>query len=322
MAPKTYAVVGGAGFIGSHLVEALLSNRADTERVLVLDNFSSGSLDRLSSVANDSRLVVEEVDVGPSKALPDLMTGVDHVFHLAANPDIAAAVETPTIDFWDGTYLMNSVLEACRIAKVPNVTFTSGSGVYGEATPGVALREDRGDMAPISTYGASKLACESLLSAYAHMYDMRAVAFRFANVVGPRQTHGVTYDFVRKLLRNNQELEVLGDGSQTKSYVHIDDVISAMLLLDRGERPVFDVYNVGTLDAISVREIAELVIEEMKMDNVELRFTGGTRGWPGDVPKITLDSSKMRSLGWSCEFDSRHAVVDSIRANITEANVT
>lgn len=311
-------VIGGAGFIGSHVVERLLNTGGDW-RVRVVDNLSSGSVERLRTVAGDPRLEVLECDVKDLDRLVDAMAGADYVLHFAANPDIAAAVTQPDIDFWEGTFLMSNVLEAMRRSGAFRLTYASGSGVYGDVGD-EPIREDRGSMYPISTYGASKLACEAMASAYCHMFEFSATAFRFANVVGPRQTHGVTYDFVRKLLRDPGRLEILGDGTQTKSYIHVEDVVDAMLLLlSQGDGNGFKVLNVGTEDEVSVREIANLTVDELGLSDVDFVFTGGPRGWRGDVPVVRFDSTRIRSLGWRNRYSSREAIRDSIRANIREA---
>ena len=313
-----YVVVGGAGFIGSHVVARLLEEGDDSTRVRVIDNLSSGSRERLSHIDGDTRLEFTQLDVKDLDELTDAVRGADHLFHFAANPDIAAAVTRPDIDFWDGTYLMNNVLEAMRRGGVPSLTYASGSGVYGEVGDR-KVPEDHAPMHPISTYGASKLAGEALAAAYCHMFGLAAVAFRFANVVGPRQTHGVTYDFVRKLLKDPTRLEILGDGTQTKSYIHVSDVVDAMLLMERPGPPGFRVFNVATEDEVSVTEIADLVVEALDVTDVEYEYTGGSRGWLGDVPLIRFDSSRIRELGWKSRFTSTEALQDAIRASIAEA---
>ena len=252
-----FLVVGGAGFIGSHVVTRLLQDSA-TGLVRVYDNLSSGSRERLSHVAGDDRFELVVADVKDLDALTVAAAGIDVAFHFAANPDIAAAVERPDIDFWEGTYLTQNVLEALRRAGVWRLVYASGSGVYGDLGQR-NVDEDFGPLLPISTYGASKLGCEALISSYCHMFELGASAYRFANVVGPRQTHGVTYDFVRRLLADPSHLRILGDGSQSKSYIHVDDIVSAMLLILERADPGFDVFNVGTDEYITVREIAELV---------------------------------------------------------------
>jgi UDP-glucose 4-epimerase len=313
-----YVVVGGAGFIGSHVTTRLLEEADDTTQVRVVDNLSSGSLDRLARVVDDARMEFMHLDVQHLEDLRAAVRGADHLFHFAANPDIAAAVTRPDIDFWDGTLLTNNVLEAMRREGVSRLTYASGSGVYGDAGDS-RVSEDQSAMHPISTYGASKLACEAMASAYCHMFDFSTAVFRFANVVGPGQTHGVTYDFVRKLLRDPTRLEILGDGMQTKSYVHVDDVVDAMLLVARLDRPGFQVFNVATGDEVSVRQIADLAVGALSATAATYIFSGGSRGWKGDVPVVRFDSSRIRKLGWRNRYTSTEAIRDSIRANILEA---
>jgi UDP-glucose 4-epimerase len=311
-----YCVTGGAGFIGGHLVQRLLT--APDASVKVIDNLSSGSEWRLADVRANDRLELVVGDLGDLDLLTTHLAAIDHAYHLAANPDIARAMEEPAIDFWQGTHLTNNLLEACRINGVPCITYMSGSGVYGDRgfEP---VREDSGGLYPISTYGASKLACEVMMSAYCHMFAMHAVAFRFANVVGPRQTHGVTFDFVRRLLADPKRLRILGDGSQSKSYIHVSDVVDAMILVAEQGWQGFEVYNVSTDDYTTVREIADMVVEALGLHGVEYAFTGGERGWKGDVPVVRFDSAKIRARGWSNRHSSSEALADSIAANIAEA---
>lgn len=313
--PTRSFIAGGAGFIGSHLVRELL-RRPDHE-VVVFDNFLSGSVAHLDGLLEDSRLRLVEADLRDLDTVVETMRGADHVYLLAANPDIAAAVNDPAIDFWHGTYLANNVIEAARINAVLRLTYASGSGVYGDRGR-QEVDERFGPLIPVSTYGASKIACEAMLAAYAHMFGIRAAVFRFANVVGPRQTHGVTYDFVRNLRKDPTVLHIFGDGSQSKSYVHVSDVVSAILtVVDLGWEG-FEVFNVGTGDYVTVSEIADLVVERMGLVNVRYEYTGGPRGWKGDVPIVRFRSDKLASLGWRCRHSSIEALGDSIDANIVE----
>ncbi len=307
-------VSGGAGFIGSHLVRHLL-NRAETQRVVIFDNFSSGQTSYLEGLFDNPKLVVSRGDLKQLPAVTAAMEGCDTVFHLAANPDIAKAVNQPDIDFWEGTYLAQNVLEAMRVNGVRRILYTSGSGVYGE-NASVAFPESYGPCLPISTYGASKLACEALISAYCHMFDMEGRAFRFANVVGPRQTHGVGYDFVRRLKADSSRLRILGDGSQSKSYIHVDDVLAAIFTAAEKSPARFDVFNAATDDYITVREIADLAVSvtELAPQTVTYEFTGGDRGWKGDVPIVRFDVSKLKALGWQSRRTSAQALRDSISA--------
>ena len=246
------------------------------------------------------------------------MAGHDLVFHFASNPDIARAATEPDIDFWEGTYLTQNVLEAMRRTGVRQILYASGSGVYGD-TGLLEVAENHAPMLPISTYGASKLGCEALLCAYCHMFGIVGRAFRFANVVGPRQTHGVAYDFIRRLKEDPCRLRILGDGQQSKSYVHVDDVLSAMLLVQSRGGEGFDAFNVATGDYLTVREIADLVVGRLGLVNVEYEFAGGDRGWKGDVPVVRFNTAKIRSLGWTNQRTSHQAMADAVEAMIADA---
>jgi len=307
-------VCGGAGFIGSHLTARLLRTEK-VERVTIYDNFSSGTKRHLQGVLADPRLQIVEGDAKDLKTLTASMTGVDTVFHLAANPDIAKAVTQPDIDFWEGTYLAQNVIEAMRVNGVKRLLYMSGSGIYGENAE-VAFPENYGPNRPISTYGASKLACEALICAYCHMFDMKARAFRFANVVGPRQTHGVGYDFVRRLKKDPSQLRILGDGSQSKSYIHVEDILEAVFLANEKSPERYDVFNVATGDYITVREIADLAgqVCGLKSGSVRYDYSGGDRGWKGDVPVVRFDCTKIKSLGWTCRRNSAEAMLHAMSA--------
>jgi UDP-glucose 4-epimerase len=308
-----YFVAGGAGFIGSHMVGRLLS-RPDT-RLVVYDNFSSG---RAWHLPEDPRVKVIREDLKDRDRLTEAIAGSDVVFHFASNPDIAKAATQPDIDFWEGTYLTQNLVEAMRVTGVRRLIYASGSGVYGD-TGETAVTETFSPLLPISTYGASKLGCEALICSYTHMFDMHGLGFRFANVVGPRQTHGVAYDFVRRLLRDPTELQILGDGLQSKSYIHVDDVLDALLLFhDRGWSG-FDVFNVATEDYVTVRQIADLVAERLGVSGTTYTYTGGKRGWKGDVPVVRFDTSKLRARGWTNTRTSVQALVDSIDSMIADA---
>jgi UDP-glucose 4-epimerase len=310
---SSYFIAGGAGFIGSHMARHLLER--PEARVTVYDNFSSG---RAWHLPADCRLTIIREDLKNLKPLTESIAGSDVVFHFASNPDIAKAATQPDIDFWEGTFLTQNLLEAMRIAGVPQLIYASGSGVYGD-TGETAVGETHSPLLPVSTYGASKLACEALICSYTHMFDLRGVAFRFANVVGPRQTHGVAYDFIGRLLKNPFRLEILGDGRQSKSYIHVDDVVSALLLLlDRGWNG-FDVFNVATLDYVTVRQIADLVVNRLGLSGVTYSYTGGSRGWKGDVPVVRFDTTKLRRLGWTNRRTSAEALAESVDSMIADA---
>jgi UDP-glucose 4-epimerase len=315
-------ISGGAGFIGSHLVARLLSDGAAAS-ITVFDNLTSGSRAHVERFMRDPRLNFIEGDIKNLELVARVMHGCDTVFHLAANPDIAKAVHQPDIDFWEGTYLTSNILEAMRVNRVPIMIYTSGSGVYGEA-PGVAFHEGYGPCFPISTYGASKLGCEGLISSYCHMFGMIGRAFRFANVVGPRQTHGVGYDFIRRLGADPTRLRILGDGTQRKSYIHVEDVLGAVfaVLETLGAKPrPFDVYNVATDDYMTVTEIAKLACESMDLrsETISFEYTGGDRGWKGDVPQVLFNVDKIKALGWKAGRTSREAMRASLQAMLDES---
>jgi UDP-glucose 4-epimerase len=299
MSATRYVVVGGAGFIGGHAVDRLLG-RAEVTKVTIYDNFSSGRAWHHAHHQGDDRLKIVRGDVKELDDLTAALQGHDAVIHLASNPDIARAATEPDIDFWEGTFLTNQVVEAMRRAEVPTLLYASGSGVYGD-TGTVDAREDHSPLEPVSTYGASKLSGEVLIAAYCHMFGLRGRAFRFGNVVGPRQTHGVGFDFVRRLLADPTQLQILGDGSQSKSYIHVQDVLDAVFTAETSGDAPFDVYNVATGDYITVTEIAHLAIKVLGLDPqiVHMSYTGGDRGWKGDVPVVRINTDRVRSLGWA-----------------------
>jgi UDP-glucose 4-epimerase len=301
-------VVGGAGFIGAHFVDTLLG-MDDIERVRVYDNFSSGRRWHLERHVNDDRFDVVPDDVRDLEALTTALVGFDTIIHLASNPDIAAAVSNPLIDFDQGTLLTQNVVEAMRRSSCDLVLYASGSGVYGDLGEREGT-EDYGPLVPESTYGASKLAGEALIASYCYMFGMRGRSFRFANVVGPRQTHGVGYDFVRQLLADPSRLNVLGDGHQSKSYIHVNDVIAAVLTAARAPVDPFSTFNVATTDYITVREIADLAIKTVVGDalSTSTHFAGGKRGWKGDVPIVRLNTDRIRTLGWNNSLNTREAL--------------
>ena len=306
-----FFLVGGAGFIGSHFVDRLLAD-PEVEAVTVYDNFSSGRRWHLETHDEDERLQVVEADVKDYGALTGAMRGHDVVVHLASNPDIARAATEPAIDFDEGTYLTHLVVEAARETGAPRILYASGSGVYGDLGE-VEADEDWGPAIPISTYGASKLAGEALIASYCFMFGLTARAFRFGNVVGPRQTHGVGFDFVRSLLADPSSLRILGDGTQSKSYIHVEDVVDAVLAAHAAEG-VYEVYNVATGDYITVREIADLAVECVGLEpgSTRYEFTGGARGWQGDVPVVRLNTDRIQALGWRCKRSSREALRESM----------
>jgi UDP-glucose 4-epimerase len=308
-----YLIVGGAGFIGSHFTERLLGDPG-TEAVTLYDNFSSGREWHYARWVGDPRLTVVRADVHEQNRLTDAMRGHDVVIHLASNPDIARAITEPAIDFDEGTALTHAVVEAMRRTGVGTILYASGSGVYGDLGE-LEASEDHGPLIPISTYAASKLAGEAMIAAYSFMFGLVGRAFRFGNVVGPRQTHGVGFDFVRRLAADPTRLRILGDGSQSKSYVHVSDIVAAVLTALRKETAPYQVYNVATLDYVTVLEIADMAVKVagLPAGSVAYEFAGGDRGWKGDVPVVRLNSDRIRSLGWANRLTAAEALRTSLQ---------
>ncbi len=305
MARPRVLITGGAGFIGSHVADALVS-QAD---VILVDHLRAGKRENVrSAVAAGARLVRRDLLRGDLKPL---FRKVDAVYHLAANPDVRMGREGPKPYLEQNVLATYRVLEACRVNRVARIVFASTSTVYGEAKV-VPTSEYYGPLEPISLYGATKLACESLLDAYAHTFGVWAVIFRMANVCGGRSGHGVVPDLVRKLLKDPKQLEIIGsDPGTSKSYTYVEDVIAGFRAgLAAAQGPV-SVYNLGSVDAISVRQIADAICDELRLDGVEYRWTGGSgsgRGWVGDVRVMGLAIDRLRAAGWSPRYTSEQAV--------------
>ena len=305
-------VTGGAGFIGSHLVDALVSRGAE---VTILDNLSSGKIDNISHHQGNPNVKFIKGDLLNPQDIELAVNDCEIVFHLAANPDVRAGSSDPQSHFNQNVVATYNLLEVLRRkSEVRVLAFTSSSTVYGEApTP---TPEDYGELKPISVYGATKLACEALISAYAHSYGFRAIIYRLANIIGSRSTHGVIFDFIKKLSENPSELEILGDGTQKKSYLHVSDCIDAMLLAIEKTSSQVDIFNIGSEDQIDVMTIARFVVEEMGLKNVKFKLTGGIdggRGWVGDVKHMLLDISKIKRLGWKPRYNSAEAIRRAVK---------
>ena len=300
-------VTGGAGFIGSHLVNYLIKEY----KITVYDNMSFGKKEFISHHFKNKNFKFIKADLLNFKKLNKCIKSHDIIFHLAANSDISNNAITDT-DLKNGTIATYNVLEAMRLNKIKQIIFASTSAVYGEAkikpTP-----EDYGPLFPISFYGASKLASEGLMSSFCHNFSMKAWIFRFANVVGKNATHGVIFDFIKKLNKNNKKLLVLGDGQQSKPYLHVKDCIEGMLYGWKNSDEEINYFNLGCEDATRVKDIAKMVVDEMKLKNVKFEYTGKERGWPGDVPQVSLDASKINKIGWKAKLNSDQAVRKAIR---------
>ena len=311
-------VTGGAGFIGSQLVGTLM-NRGN--EVVVLDNLSSGTLENTATWLDNSRFKFVKGDLLKPEDIKNAIDGCEVVFHLAANPDVRIGVVNTRVDYEQNITATYNLLESMRRGRdCRSIAFTSSSTVYGEAKI-IPTPEDYGPLKPISLYGASKLACESLISGYAHMFGFNSVICRLANIVGSRSSHGVVYDFIRKLKENPKKLEVLGDGTQSKSYLFIDDCIEAHFIAVENARDRVEIYNVGSEDKVNVLTIAKIVAEEMGLSKVEIHKTGGVdggKGWKGDVKEMFLDISKLKRLGWKPKSNSAEAVRLTVKGMLSE----
>ncbi len=297
-------VTGGAGFIGSHLVDRL---RAEGNEVTVYDNLVSGKMANIEHHIGARGFRFIEADLLDLETLKQSMRGHGIVWHLGANTDIPSGNGITDLDLKNCTVATYNVLEATRDIGVDKILFTSSGTVYGDAES-LPLVETFGPLLPISLYGAGKLACEGLVSAYSHLFGIKAWVFRFANVVGARMGHGVIFDFIQKLRNNAAELEILGDGNQEKPFFLVEDCVDGMLCALNNSRNQCDIHNLGVSSFSRVTRIAEIVAEEMGLSNVKLKYTGGKRGWPGDVPVVHFDVSKMQRLGWQARFTSDEAV--------------
>lgn len=308
-------VTGGVGFIGSHLVDSLL---IQGYQVKVIDNLTSGNIENLEQRIEKGEIVFANTDLRDRQKVFKEIRDTDVVFHLAADPDVRTSISNPLSHYENNVLSTLNVLESLRVNKIQQLVFTSSSTVYGDAKL-LPTPEDGSSLMPISIYGASKLACEALISGYAHTHNVRTLVLRPANIIGSRATHGVIFDFINKLITSPQELEILGDGSQRKSYLYISDFIDALMkaysYFKKNGSPL-ETYNVGNNNSTSVLDIANMVVEEMELKDVSFNLTGGIdggRGWKGDVKNMQLCIKKLKCIGWMPHFNSEEAVRLTIR---------
>lgn len=309
-------VAGGAGFIGSHLCDALLSKN---NTVIVADKLIMGSKN-IEHFSQNTNFKFYEMELANQDNVDKLFKDnkIDIVYHMAANSDISKSANDTSIDFNDTLLTTRVLLESMRKNNVKNIFFASTSAVYGEM-PDIVLNEETGGLKPVSYYGGAKLASEALISSYVSMCDMNAVIFRFPNVIGPRLTHGVVYDFVKKLRNNSKELLILGNGTQCKPYIYVTDLVNAIVKLTEQFEPGVEIFNISVLsEGTSVTHIAEIVVDVLGLSDVEFKYTGGERGWKGDVPRFKYDISKVLATGWKPEYTSdeavRKAVIEAVQA--------
>jgi UDP-glucose 4-epimerase len=302
---KNVLVTGGAGFIGSHLVDRLLAGGA---RATVFDDFSTGFHEYVSPREG---LRVLEGDLLDESLVESAMRGMDFVFHLAANADIKDNLREPRKCIQQNVLATQNVLEAMRIEGVRDIAFASTGSVYGEASV-IPTPEDAPFPIQTSLYATSKIAAEGLLTSYVLGFDQRAWIFRFVSVLGPRYTHGHVIDFWRKLKRDPTRLEVLGNGKQRKSYLHVGDCVAAMLMAIDRARESINVYNLGHTEWLQVNDSIAIITRAMGL-SPRLDFTGGERGWVGDNPRILLDTSRIRALGWAPTRSIEQSLLETIR---------
>jgi len=307
-------VTGGAGFVGSNLSERLLQ---EGHSVTVFDDLSAGSVKFLRACEEFERFRFVLGDLLEQAAIEDAMSGHEAVFHLAANSDIEQGRLQSDRDFRLGTIATFNVLDAMRVTGVRQLVFSSSSVIYGEPSV-MPTPEAYGPLFPISLYGASKLACEGLISAFAHNYAIQSWIFRFANICGKHGTHGAIVDFIRKLHADPTRLEVLGDGRQAKPNLHVSECVGGMIYGWEHSHDQVNYFNLGCDGATSTDAIAAFVIEALGLSDVKIVHTGGARGWPGDVSQVRLDCAKLSTLGWVAKMTSDQAVARACRELATE----
>lgn len=304
-------VIGGAGFIGSHLTDALLNAGG---QVIGIDNLSRGSKANIAHLSKGSGYQFIEMDAANMQELISVFMREkpDYVYQLAANSDIQASAQNPEIEYKNTYSTTFAALMAMRACGTKNLFFASTSAVYGDKRDEV-LDENTSHLSPISYYGAAKLGSEALISAFSYMNDFSSLVFRFPNVIGPRLTHGVIFDFIHKLRDNPHQLSILGDGNQTKPYIYISDLIDAVeqfRIVPKGTT----LYNLGVSGATSVTHIADIICEEMQLKDVVYYYTGSESGWKGDVPRFTYCLDKIHAAGWNARYTSDEAVRMTVKA--------
>lgn len=312
-------VTGGAGFIGSNLVDRLIEMG---HSVQVVDNLSGGHKEFLAKHFSNPKFCFTKLDLRHTDQLIKAINPkTDLVFHLAANSDISKGIEDPTIDFEQTIVATFSLLRAMEKLSIKKLFYTSGSGVYGDRGLKYSSESD-GPTIPISMYGASKLGAEGLICAFSHFYDIQSWIVRPANITGPRTTHGVTFDFVRRLTQDPTKLRILGDGQQSKAYLHVDDVIDAFLLIIERSEDKISFFNLSSNTFVTVNEIAKLTCKTMGLGNVKFQRTGGKVGWKGDVAVVRLRNTPLNKLGWKPKYTSKNTVIATVKALLNDPRIT
>jgi len=311
---QNHFVTGGAGFIGSRLVDRLIEQGNE---VTVYDNLSSGREEWIEHHFGEDRFRFIHADLLDFDTLKSAMKGHKVVWHLGANTDIVKGNRITDLDLKNCTIATYNTLEAMRQNGIDKILFISSGAVYGEAQL-MPTPEDTGPLLPISLYGAAKLACEGMVNAYSHLFSIKAWIFRFGNAVGDKIRRGVIYDFIQKLKRDPTKLEILGDGNQEKSFCLLEDTIDGMFCAFHNSNNRCGVFNLSCDSTSTVTRVAQIVVEEMGLKNVEFIYTGSQRGWPGDIPVIRLCVDKMKRLGWQAKYTSDEAVRIATRQLLAE----
>lgn len=309
-------VVGGAGFIGSHLCEALLNKKIE---VVCVDNLSLGTERNISNFIDNNIFTLYKIDASKVNDLGNVFETEcpDIVFHLAANSDIRMSSKNPDIEYINTYSTTYSILFNMMKNGIKKIFFASTSAVYGDKR-GILLDENTPNLMPVSYYGAAKLGSEALISAFSYMNDIQSLIFRFPNVIGPKLTHGVIYDFIRKLKNNPSKLLILGNGEQTKPYIYISDLISAIMKFTFQISDGVTLYNVGVEGETTVNKIAEIICNEMGLIETTFEYTGGESGWKGDIPRFRYCLDKVHSAGWRAKYTSDQAVALTVQNYLRE----
>lgn len=315
-------ITGGAGFIGSNLCSFLTStNLIPIKKIVVIDNLSLGKKKFIQKLIDNKKIIFYKEDLLNFDKIVSIFRKhkFDLVWHLSANSDIGYGSKYTNWDLKQGTIATYNILECMRKTNVKKIIFSSTSAIYGEAKT-MPTPENYGPLLPISFYGASKLACESLITSFCHNFDFQAWIFRFGNIVGKNGTHGAIVDFIKKLKKNSKELEVLGNGKQAKPYLHVSDCIEGMIFGFLKSKKQVNFYNLACLGATRVSFIAKMVIKKISLKKTKIFYTGGKRGWKGDVTQVRLDPKKLTKKGWKANFSSDEAIRKAIEELVKQIN--
>lgn len=303
----TAVITGGAGFIGSYIAEKLVENGTDTK---VIDNLVTGKKENLSKCFDQDNFSFLEYDLGNLDGIEDHLGDADILFHFAADPEVRTGYSKPEDSFEQNIVNTFNLLQKIKQSKIKKIVFASSSSVYGDAKI-IPTNEEYGPLSPISHYGASKLACEAMVSSFCHNYNIEGVILRPANVIGLRGRHGLIWDLVHKLKINQDELELLGDGKQTKSFIHISDAIDGIFFSLNNLQDKVEVFNLGSEDSVEIMDVAKIVCKNMGLNEIKINLTGGVddgRGWKGDIKIAHLDITKLKNSGWIPKLSSINAV--------------